>query len=1060
MNWKVLIAHAEDEEELAEKLAGPLRDAGYEVAHRGTVLVGESVTGEASKVLQSGSPVVLCGTINAIGTGWAQQLVNAAHSYEGVRVFPVQMDKKAYLQSITFDAKVARYWEDPEKAIRDLLTALNEYFPLKAEQQPARVAYGAERRYLELALKSYDIIDLANLPEKDRHLATQRLLLRNLYVPLRLRVEIERSSETDEAKLALIEKRREEMRRHGIAISDEDAESRSSIGQRLAKAKRLVILGDPGAGKSTMLRWLATALLLKLEGSPDLTSLPDVSTLPDGNWLPVLVRCRELDASCGSLEHILRRTLLKLEMTSDQVAQLIPVLLDKLQRNEAMLLIDGLDEITDPIARAQFCDQIEQVHLGYPDAPIIATSRIVGYREMGHRIGQGFEHSTVADLSRNDKNEFARRWCEVTEPAQRREELTRELMSAIHSTDRIERLTGNPMLLTTLALVKRSLGKLPSRRADLYWEAVQVLLNWRQEVEAPLDHHEAMPQLEYVAYAMCDRGVQQLREDEVLELLVAMRKEYPQLYPINNHSPEEFLRLLERRTGIIIEAGHVRHLGKPVPVFEFRHLTFQEYLAARALVESHFPNRDRSKSLADNVAPLAGRKVNIPIRSFGTSEEEVAVTENWREALRLCVTSCNDDDVDSVLQAILTPLPEEDAVQVARPRAILAALCLADEPHATESDAHDVLLQFVRQCKYPNEAQTSMGEAVSQLAVSRWEGLFTLALVEAFRSSATLDRTCLINLYNAGASATQLAEASAGTSSWLTKKSGELAGDEETAIAAALALGRSLWSIPIYGGEQFSEVFLESIEAVIERLTRLLTGSVSLAHASAWTLSAVVRRALYFVGSPEEIITPIMLEPLLTVLKNLDADPGVLSNLLSVVSLANYKEAVELVVCTLSHKDSLVRWMAARTLGNLGDTRAVNPLISLLRDEDEDMRWNAAEALGKLGDTRAVNPLISLLRDEDDDVRRIVVEALSRLDYTRDVTDRKLLSQNFYGIGPYLDPQEPITTEWVEAASEVLNISVDEVRSRYESLAPTFHLTLAWRSTSEPNTSPSASPEQ
>jgi hypothetical protein len=49
----VLIAHADGEEHLAEKLVGPLTDAGYVVAYRGTVRVGESVVEEASKVLVS-----------------------------------------------------------------------------------------------------------------------------------------------------------------------------------------------------------------------------------------------------------------------------------------------------------------------------------------------------------------------------------------------------------------------------------------------------------------------------------------------------------------------------------------------------------------------------------------------------------------------------------------------------------------------------------------------------------------------------------------------------------------------------------------------------------------------------------------------------------------------------------------------------------------------------------------------------------------------------------------------------------------------------------------------
>ncbi len=81
------------------------------------------------------------------------------------------------------------------------------------------------------------------------------------------------------------------------------------------------------------------------------------------------------------------------------------------------------------------------------------------------------------------------------------------------------------MLLTTLALVHRKIGRLPQRRVELYREALQVLLNWRGEIDERLDWEEAVPQLEYVAYAMCHAGVQQLPKDGVLELLEEMREQ-------------------------------------------------------------------------------------------------------------------------------------------------------------------------------------------------------------------------------------------------------------------------------------------------------------------------------------------------------------------------------------------------------------------------------------------------------------------------------------------------------------------------------------------------------
>ncbi|MBL7063730.1 MAG: NACHT domain-containing protein, partial [Anaerolineae bacterium] len=742
MTWKVLIAHAEGEEALADKLAEPLRDAGYEVAHRGTVMVGESVVEEASRVLSTGGPVVLCGTVKAVGTGWAHRFVNAARRNQQVRVFAVQMEKDAYVQMLSLDGTVALYWQDPAKAVEDLIASLEKYYPLEADSDYVPFGYDAEQRYRELALESCDIIDLANLPESDRHIATRQLELRRLYVPLRVRVEVASDVEASEAEFEALEKRRGTSLPMGPGDrgEQEDERVRVPVGQRLAEARRLVVLGDPGAGKTTMVRWIATAYLLRLKQDPDWKNLPDVATLPDKDWLPVIVRCRDLNPSClgGPLDNILLHTLRKAEMTDAESAALQAVLREKLRQGQALLLLDGLDEIANPAVRTGFCRQLEQIHLAYRDATIIATSRIVGYREMGYRLGRGFEHVTIADLSKEDKDDFARRWCAVTEPPERRERATEELIHDIHSIDRIERLTGNPMLLTTLALVKRKVGKLPSHRADLYWEGVQVLLNWRSEVDEPIDRYEAIPQLEYVAYEMCDRGVQQLREDEIIGLFERMREEYPRVHAVRRHRPEEFLRLLERRTGILVEAGHVRHRGRPVPVFEFRHLTFQEYLASLSLVDGRFPGRDRSRSLADHVAPLAGRTSEVEEPRFG--EREVTVTENWREALRLCVASCNDDDVDDVLLAILNPLEGEDAGVTARPRAVLAALCLADEPNASEETVQAVLWAFVGQVDENDgtgNIRTGIDAAAMELATSRWAERLRSLLISEFRRQDT-----------------------------------------------------------------------------------------------------------------------------------------------------------------------------------------------------------------------------------------------------------------------------------------------------------------------------------
>ena len=398
---------------------------------------------------------------------------------------------------------------------------------LRRKAEEAAGLYSPERQkvaietYCEKALRAWDIIDLSNLPEGDIHIATQKLLLRQLYMALRLNVEISQDRGGEEAAFARLEERRDARRLweagRGRIMEPPPWEpgERPSVGERLGLAHRLVILGDPGGGKTTMMRWMATTYLLRYRDDPAWRHIPDAETLPDRRWIPVLIRCRDLGEAdlCRCFRDFLGQHLQKSELLPDDADVIKAVILDRIARGEALLLVDGLDEITDPRVRVMFSQELERTAVRYPAASIVVTSRIVGYRDMPYRMGAGFEHAVIAELTRPDKDLFAQRWVEVTEQHQaaaEKEKRVEELIDALHSSDRVERLTGNPMLLTTLALVKRKVGKLPSRRTKLYAEAVAVLLNWNPRLYETIDEDEAIPQLEFLAYEMCARGVQRL----------------------------------------------------------------------------------------------------------------------------------------------------------------------------------------------------------------------------------------------------------------------------------------------------------------------------------------------------------------------------------------------------------------------------------------------------------------------------------------------------------------------------------------------------------------------
>lgn len=106
------------------------------------------------------------------------------------------------------------------------------------------------------------------------------------------------------------------------------------------------------------------------------------------------------------------------------------------------------------------------------------------------------------------------------------------------------------------------------------------------------------------------------------------------------------------------------------------------------------------------------------------------------------------------------------------------------------------------------------------------------------------------------------------------------------------------------------------------------------------------------------------LEPLVNL--HSDSDPDIRSHALEALGKIGGARAGESIVTALADSDSGVRKDAAITLANLGDARAVEPLLKQLAETSYDFdRRKIIELLGKLGDARAIEPLIQLLSDSD-----------------------------------------------------------------------------------------------
>ena len=117
-------------------------------------------------------------------------------------------------------------------------------------------------------------------------------------------------------------------------------------------------------------------------------------------------------------------------------------------------------------------------------------------------------------------------------------------------------------------------------------------------------------------------------------------------------------------------------------------------------------------------------------------------------------------------------------------------------------------------------------------------------------------------------------------------------------------------------------------------------------------------------------------EPLVTALKN-DEFSGVRWKAAEALSKLG-SPAVPALIGALRHEDDDVRWKAAIALGEIGDPQAVEPLILLLCDEDRFVKSHAALALGSIGEP-AVNPLLRALREGDGNLRWGAAIALGKI---------------------------------------------------------------------------------
>ena len=372
-----------------------------------------------------------------------------------------------------------------------------------------------------------------------------------------------------------------------------------SVDEALAAHPRLAVLGDPGSGKTTLLRYLV--LLYARDMAEGTALVQERLGLDESGHLPILLPLRRLGAYLkvhrpvddGTEGHVLLLDHLYRVLKGERVSLSDGFFDSYLEEGRAVVLLDGLDEVADPDLRRRVSRLVEAFTAAYPNCRYVVSSRIVGYAGPA-RLGQEYVTTTVRDFTMADVGRFLRNWHLAVAVGQMgagesvaayAEEQTRQLLTAIEKNERVRELAINPLMLTVIALVHRDRVKLPDRRAELYDEAVNVLLGkWDeargvQEVSIlegrPFDAGDKRLMLQAVALWMQERQQKEIEAGDLRRLMGDMFHGIVADWRAVERAVNRFLSVVQERTGLLGEYG--------MGVYRFSHLTFQEYLTALAV---------------------------------------------------------------------------------------------------------------------------------------------------------------------------------------------------------------------------------------------------------------------------------------------------------------------------------------------------------------------------------------------------------------------------------------------------------------------------------------------
>jgi energy-coupling factor transporter ATP-binding protein EcfA2 len=311
------------------------------------------------------------------------------------------------------------FFDSPADLAAKVLTALQPHLrrkPARAEPETRADLTATRARYAAHLVTTLDKIDATRIAAAlDRTL--ERIPLTQVYVPLRGGIAIpERDVYERQARVAGRALGDVVGEAEQIARQEQERAAELFLHDALTKYPGLVILGDPGSGKSTFLKYVAVAYAQNEQGTRLKSADPRVPVFL--NSAAYAEKMREEKRHLALQDYLPQYYHDRHEFHTD----LAPLFQNALAQGRAIVLLDGLDEVKDLAERARIAEQVERFwnHHRAAGNRLVITSRIIGYQRLR---AEGLTHVTLHDFSDDDIRAFLRQCCPIIERAIWRETL-------------------------------------------------------------------------------------------------------------------------------------------------------------------------------------------------------------------------------------------------------------------------------------------------------------------------------------------------------------------------------------------------------------------------------------------------------------------------------------------------------------------------------------------------------------------------------------------------------------------------------------------------------------